>query len=65
MPRHGVDGWVLEDMDWDPKTGLSTFEYSSTTGEPNAFEVRPQPTHEGHEQWQARNRPPDTLTIQN
>lgn len=51
-PRHGVDGWVLEDMDWDPDTGISTFEYSNTL-RPLCCAIihRAQPTYEGHTGW--------------
>lgn len=52
-PQHGVDGWVLEDMDWDPITGLAIFEYSSTTGQLPTRHVRPQPIREGHVEWNA------------
>ncbi len=28
QPRHGVEGWCLEDYDWDDQTGVATMEYS-------------------------------------
>ena len=43
--QHGVDGWVLEDMEWDPETGIAFFEYSNRNGEPNVLEVRTQSQH--------------------
>lgn len=58
MPQHGVDGWSLEDMDWDPETGLALFEYSNITGHLTVKQVRPQPTREGHVQWSTIHEQP-------
>ncbi len=49
---HGVDGWVLEDMDWCPQTGLAVFEYFNVIMKTHAHQVRLQPTHEGHLNWE-------------
>lgn len=47
-PRHGQDGWILEDMDWDPGTGVSTFEYSNSDGLRHMAITRAQPTSPDH-----------------
>ncbi len=49
--RHGKDGWILEDMDWEPATGLATFEYSNRHTGTTIFRVRPQPHQDGHVEW--------------
>lgn len=54
---HGRNGWVLEDMDWDPDTGVSTFLYSRK--QPGSVEEiaevsRSQPTEERHSGWASR-----------
>lgn len=52
QPRHGADGWVLEDMDWDPETGISRFEYSNTEKRGTVWVVhRAQPTTPDHVGW--------------
>lgn len=48
MTRHGVEGWVLEDMDWDPETGLATFEYFNRSRGETRIEVRYQPVQDSH-----------------
>lgn len=27
MVAHGRDGWILDDYDWDPETGVATLTY--------------------------------------
>lgn len=51
-PRHGVDGWSLEDYQWSETTGRGRFVYERATPEP-AQEVvlRPQPAGPRHENW--------------
>jgi hypothetical protein len=49
-PRHGVDGWSLEDMDWDPETGTATFEYSNIDGRHEVM-LRAQPTLPEHKEF--------------
>lgn len=54
MTQHLVDGWLLEDMDWDPVTGLSRFEYSRQVPkalEERTAEIRMQPTVTQHLGW--------------
>ncbi len=54
MITHQSDSWQLEDMDWDPATGLSTFQYSrrlpGSLGEIQTV-VRLQPYQEDHVGW--------------
>lgn len=53
-PRHGENGWTLEDYDWDPESGVATMEYSRQTPGEKEPETRvitvnhpAQPNHEG------------------
>lgn len=48
---HGEDGWVLEDMDWDPETGISRFEYSNRQRHGTWVVHRAQPTTPEHVGW--------------
>lgn len=50
-PSHGEDGWVLEDMDWDPITGVAIFEYSNVDGVRHITTSRSQPTSPAHEDF--------------
>ncbi len=62
--QHGVNGWVLQDMEWDPETGVAIFEYSNTISRTTLQEVRVQPTREGHFNWEhMRDRPVNVLTL--
>lgn len=66
MIVHGDDGWILEDMDWDPETGRSRLEYSrKRPGEMPETHVRyvSQPTRPRHEDWDARVVNDATFTI--
>jgi hypothetical protein len=47
------DGWQLDEMDWDPETGLSTFQYIKMTGKivERKTEVRQQPYSPDHLGW--------------
>lgn len=59
MTQHLVDGWLLEDMDWDPITGLSRFEYSKQVPkalEEKVAEIRMQPTVPSHLGWNLLGR---------
>lgn len=50
---HGVAGWSLEDMDWDPSTGVAVFTYSHA--QLGTREVtRAQPCHPSHAGWDDR-----------
>lgn len=51
---NGVEGWELEEMDWDPVTGVSVFYY--TRGEETRTVYRPQPVTFKHEGWWERDR---------
>ena len=47
---HGVDGWTLEDMDWDPETGIAQFTYEHPQlGE--SITYRHQPSLLRHSGW--------------
>lgn len=50
---HGYNGWILEDMDWDPEDGVSRFEYSRIyNGKKETWVTyRSQPTKPGHQDW--------------
>lgn len=54
-PTHGVDGWVLLEMEWHPKTGLATYDYIQfdESGKYVASHRRVvrQPCSEKHEGW--------------
>jgi hypothetical protein len=54
-PLHGVDGWVLLDMEWHPKSGLATYDYAKydATGKYLASHCRivRQPCADSHEGW--------------
>lgn len=56
-PRHGENGWILEDMDWDPESGVATLEYSRYVPgvkEPEVvFITKQQPMLPTHEGWTA------------
>lgn len=54
-PHHGENGWVLEDMDWDPETGISTFEYRNTQRGTTCVIARTQPTCPEHVGWLDRD----------
>lgn len=54
--RHGVDGWSLADMDWDPDTGVSRFEYQGLGGTV-LIVFRDQPTRPDHQGWSDRQEP--------
>lgn len=59
MVAHGVDGWQLEEMDWDPNTGLSRFDYSRQVPkalEERCAEIRMQPTVPEHLGWSVLGR---------
>lgn len=53
MIYHGSDGWILEDMDWNPETGVSTFTYERMfDGKRERFVTdRAQPTNPEHQDW--------------
>ncbi len=47
-PRHGQDGWVLEDMEWSPDTGGARLEYSRAGRTCERHVLQPAvPEHEG------------------
>jgi len=45
-----MNGWTLEDMDWDPVTGVAILEYSNADGTEGRRAVS-QPAHESHVRW--------------
>ncbi len=59
--RHDVDGWKLEDMEWDGASGVAQFEYSKN-GE-TRFEYRSQATVPAHRGWPSRERSQAVLTL--
>ncbi len=57
--HHGVDGWLLVDMEWYPEDGMSCFQYERTipgVGIELAVKWREQPATFQHEGWWERDR---------
>lgn len=56
--QHGVDGWVLDDMEWYTEDGMSCFQYERITPEGVELAIvwRPQPATFQHEGWWERDR---------
>jgi hypothetical protein len=54
---HGRGGWVLEDYDWDPVTGIAKLTYERVrvdTGEPQVkVLMKAQPASSAHAGWNA------------
>jgi len=54
-PHHGVDGWVLLDMEWNPDSGVSEYEYAQYDLQgkylANHKRTERQPYEEKHEGW--------------
>lgn len=53
--RHGVDGWVLVDMEWDPDSGLAVYDFVQYDDRgrfvATATAVARQPYSAKHEGW--------------
>lgn len=53
--QHGVDGWVLVDMDWNPDTGIAVYDFVQVDGQGkyigSATATVRQPYHPSHEGW--------------
>jgi hypothetical protein len=63
--KHGIDGWELEDMEWDLRTGVAEFRYFHFASFSERFVTRPQPTRPGHVAWaKLGHRPQRVLTLQ-
>jgi hypothetical protein len=57
--QHGVDGWELVEMDWNPDDGVSYFLYERTitgVGVETRVVYREQPTTFRHDGWWDRDR---------
>lgn len=56
---NGQDGWELVEMDWDPRDGMSCFQYERTIkdkGVELAIVWRPQPVTFVHRGWWDRDK---------
>jgi len=61
---HGVDGWELEDYEWDVASGLARCDYIQPSTFAHETIVRAQPTRPGHIRWRELGaRPQDVLTM--
>ncbi len=63
--QHGVDGWVLEDMEWNSRTGIASFIYSRDVNgvREEREELVAQPYRQSHVDWHARPRDQRSLSI--
>lgn len=59
MVANGINGWSLEDYDWDEESGVATRTYERQLKglEPETFIVKyAQPAHEKHIGWKELRR---------
>ncbi len=61
---NGVDGWELEDFEWDPVSGAAQFDYTHSATFSHETVVRAQPAWPGHVRWrELGTRPQAVLTL--
>ena len=56
-PQHGIDGWELDDYEWDEKTGVARFEYTRTLVDgtiEGRVVAKAQPANRTHTGWYMR-----------
>lgn len=53
--QHGVDGWILTDMDWSPESGVAVYDYVQLDEHgkyvASACRIERQPCTSKHEGW--------------
>lgn len=67
--NHGVDGWVLVDMDWNPDSGLAVYDYVQYDNKGKflaaASAIVLQPYNHSHEGWhELWNRPEAVFVVE-